>query len=143
VKRFRRAFVLSAFLLIPACSSEQIRLTDEPPLSVVAWKHLATWSGRASIQTETFLSDTGVFRINWEAKNESAPGKGTLRVAFRSGDSGRVIIDAVNQKGVGKSSAEVGDMVRWYYLSIDAADVDWSVTVEEPIMGRTVGRTDP
>ena len=95
------------------------------------------------MQTETFLSDSGTFRIHWETKNESPAGKGTLKVAFRSGDSGRVIIDAVDQKGVGRSSAEVGDMVRWYYLSIDSANVDWTVTVEEPIMGRTVARTDP
>jgi hypothetical protein len=34
-------------------------------------------------------------------------------------------------------------MVRWYYLTIDSANVEWQVTVEEPIMGRTVVRTDP
>ena len=95
------------------------------------------------MQTETFLSDTGVFRIHWETKNESPAGKGTLKVAFRSGDSGRVIIDAVDQKGVGRGSSEVDDMVRWYYLSIDSANVDWHVAVEEPIMGRIVPRTDP
>jgi hypothetical protein len=89
------------------------------------------------MQTETFLSDTGVFRIHWETRNESPRGKGTLRVAFRSGDSGRVIIDAVDQKGVGQGTDEVGDMVRWYYLTIDSANVDWSVTVEEPVMGRS------
>ena len=92
------------------------------------------------MQTQTFLSDTGAFRIHWETRNEAPAGKGTLKVAFRSGDSGRVIIDAVDQKGVGEGSAEVGDMVRWYYLSIDAANVDWTVTVEEPLMGRTVPR---
>lgn len=95
------------------------------------------------MQTETFLSDTGSFRIHWEAKNETRPGAGTLKVAFRSGDSGRVIIDAVDQKGVGSGESEVGDMVRWYYLSIDSLNVDWSVSVEEPIMGRTIPRQDP
>lgn len=112
-------------------------------MRIVGWKPLASWTGRGNVQTETFLSDTGSFRIRWETKNESRPGAGTLEVAFRSGDSGRVIIDAVDQKGVGSGLSEVGDMVRWYYLSIDSANVDWSVTVEEPIMGRTVVRTDP
>jgi hypothetical protein len=110
---------------------------------VVAWKTVAHWSGRGNLQTETFTSDNGSFRINWETKNESLPGRGTLRVAFRSGDSGRVIIDAVDQKGSGSGSKEVGDNVRWYYLTIDSSHVDWSVTVEEPIMGRTIPRTDP
>ena len=95
------------------------------------------------MQTQTFLSDTGAFRIHWETRNEAPAGRGTLKVAFRSGDSGRVIIDAVDQKGEGSGSAEVGDMVRWYYLSIDSANVDWKVSVDEPIMGRTVPRTDP
>lgn len=95
------------------------------------------------MQTETFMSDTGSFRILWETKNESPAGQGTLKVAFRSGDSGRVIIDAVDQKGVGSDSSEVGDMVRWYYLSIDSSNVDWTVRVEEPIMGRSTVRRDP
>jgi hypothetical protein len=113
------------------------------PVRIVGWKHLASWSGRGDMQTETFLSDTGSFRIQWETRNEARPGAGTLKVAFRSGDSGRVIIDAIDQKGVGSGESEVGDMVRWYYLSIDSANVDWAVTVEEPIMGRTVPRADP
>jgi hypothetical protein len=117
--------------------------TVEPPPRIVAWKPLRAWSGHASMQTETFMSDNGSFRIRWEATNESAPGKGTLKVAFRSGDSGRVIIEAVDQRGPGSGSAEVGDMVRWYYLSIDSANLEWTVAVEEPIMGRTVVRTDP
>jgi hypothetical protein len=28
--------------------------------------------------------------------------------------------------------------VRWYYLTIDAANIEWSVTVEEPILGHTI-----
>ncbi|OFW30136.1 MAG: hypothetical protein A3H97_24545 [Acidobacteria bacterium RIFCSPLOWO2_02_FULL_65_29] len=134
----------AATLLAAACQSPRPpEPATPPPVRIVGWKPLASWTGRGNVQTETFLSDTGSFRIRWETKNESRPGAGTLEVAFRSGDSGRVIIDAVDQKGVGSGLSEVGDMVRWYYLSIDSANVDWSVTVEEPIMGRTVVRTDP
>jgi hypothetical protein len=137
VKLLTTALVAATCLFLAACHSVPDVPVPEPPVHIVAWKQLATWSGRGNMQTETFLSDTGVFRIHWETRNESAPGKGTLHVAFRSGDSGRVIIDAVDQKGVGKGSDEVGDMVRWYYLTIDSANVDWSVTVEEPVMGRS------
>ena len=134
--------MLAAVLVTVACQSPP-RPNPPPPVRIVGWKHLASWSGRGSVQTETFLSDTGSFRVRWETKNESRPGAGTLKVAFRSGDSGRVIIDAVDHKGIGNGVAEVGDMVRWYYLSIDSANVDWSVIVEEPIMGRTVVGRDP
>ena len=135
--------VAVAFVAASACKSE---VPSPPPnlhSRVVAWKKLASWSGRGNLQTETFTSDNGSFRINWETKNETAAGRGTLKVAFRSGDSGRVIIDAVDQKGAGGGSKEVGDNVRWYYLTIDSANLEWSVTVEEPIMGRTVPKTDP
>jgi hypothetical protein len=124
-------------MLLIACDAPQ-EITPEMPPGVVGWKRLASWSGRGSVQTETFTSDNGSFRIQWATTRESLPGKGTLKVAFRSGDSGRVIIDAVDQKGEGSGSAEVGDMVRWYYLSIYSSNVDWSVSVDEPIMGRKV-----
>jgi hypothetical protein len=138
----RRVPILALAILLVACDTAHESAPDTPS-RVVGWKRLASWSGRGSLQTETFLSDNGSFRIQWATTHESPKGAGTLKVAFRSGDSGRVIIDAVNQKGEGSGSEEVGDMVRWYYLSIDSANVDWSVSVDEPIMGRTVPRTDP
>ena len=116
---------------------------SQPPTRIVAWKRLGSWSGRANMQTETFMSDTGSFRVHWETRNESPAGKGTLKVAFRSGDSGRVIIDAVDRRGIGSDTTYVSDQVRWYYLTIDAANMEWSVTVEEPVLGHTVPRSNP
>jgi len=116
---------------------------SQPPTRIVAWKRLGSWSGRANMQTETFMSDTGSFRVHWETSNESPAGKGTLKVAFRSGDSGRVIIDAVDRRGIGSDTTYVSDQVRWYYLTIDAANIEWSVTVEEPVLGHTVPRSNP
>lgn len=110
----------------------------QPPTRIVAWRKLASWTGHGNLQTETFLSDNGMFRLHWEATHESPPGKGTLKIAFRSGDSGRVIIDAVDRKGVGSDTIVVGDQVRWYYLTIDSTNVDWLVAVEEPVMGHEV-----
>jgi hypothetical protein len=127
-------------LLAAGCGSPAV---SQPPTRIVAWNRLGSWSGRANMQTETFMSDTGSFRVHWETKNESLAGKGTLKVAFRSGDSGRVIIDAVDRRGVGSDTTYVGDQVRWYYLTIDAANIEWSVTVEEPVLGHTVSRSDP
>jgi hypothetical protein len=59
-----------------------------------------------------------------------------LKVTFRSNDSGRPIIEAVDVKGIGHSTTEVGDDVRWYYLTIDSANVDWTVSVDERLRGR-------
>jgi len=101
----------------------------------VTWKRVGSWSGRGNMQTESFTSDSGGFRVRWQTRNETAPGGGRLKVVFHSGDSGRDIIDAVDARGVGEGTADVGDRPRWYFLTIDSASVDWTVTVEEPVTG--------
>jgi len=137
-----RVTILVLAVLAASCSAPP---PPEPPpqTRVLGWKHVHTWTGHTSLQTETFTSDNGMFRIHWETKNEKVAGKGTLKVAFRSGDSGRVIIDAVDQHGAGSDTKVVSDNVRWYYLTIDSANLDWEVSVEEPIMGHSVVRRDP
>jgi hypothetical protein len=115
-----------------ACGSEA---RPAPPREIVGWRHVGSWSGRGDAHTQNFTSDTGKFRVHWEAKNEDAPGTGTLKVIFRSGDSGNPIMEAANHRGAGRDTSYVGEQPRWYYLTIESANVDWSVTVEEPIIG--------
>jgi hypothetical protein len=104
---------------------------------VSIWHKVGSWSGRGNIQTETFTSDTGAFRVTWETRNETAPGAGRLYAVFRSGDSGREIMDAVKTQGVGRGVEHVSaERPRWYYLSIDSANVDWAITVDEEIPGQ-------
>src|SRR4051812_35911493 len=121
-------WVLAAGLFVAACGSGYTAV--EKP-SKVSWKHVGSWSGRGNRQTESFTSDTGGFRVHWEAKNEAPPGSGRLKVTFRSGDSGREIMEAVDTHGEGHGTAEVGDRPRWYFLTIESANVDWTITVEE------------
>ena len=109
--------------------------TSDPKPGVIGWRQVGSWSGHGNLQTESFTSDTGGFRVRWETRNEAEAGRGRLKVVFRSGDSGRDIIDAVDAHGVGSGTAEVGDRPRWYFLTIESEYVDWSVTVEEPITG--------
>jgi len=125
----------AAALLLSAC-----RTHADPPAGteVVVWKEVGSWSGRGNFQSGSFTSDTGGFRVRWETKNERSPGEGTLKVTFRSGDSGRPIIEAVDVRGVGRDVEEVADNVRWYYLTIESANVDWSVSVDERLKGRTM-----
>lgn len=103
---------------------------------VAIWREVGSWSGRGNAQTESFTSDTGGFRVRWETRNESSPGAGRLKVTFRSGDSGRPIIEAVDVRGVGSDIEEVADNVRWYFLTIESAGIDWKVSVDERLRGQ-------
>jgi hypothetical protein len=72
--------------------------------------------------------------VRWATKNETTPGAGRLKVIFRSGDSGREIIEAVDAHGVDSDEEIVAaERPRWYYLTIDSANVEWSVSVDERI----------
>ncbi len=140
--RRRSSYALVFLLLVAGCRSNSSPPQAAAPKDVVVWKTVGSWSGRGSRQTETFTSDTGGFRVRWETKNAAQPGAGHLHVIFRSGDSGREIIDAVNQPHVGSDSdvTEVSaERPRWYYLTIDSADVDWTVSVDERIDARVSG----
>ncbi len=125
---------LAAVFLITACRSQPSR----PAKDVVVWKPIGTWSGRGDKQTETFTGDTGGFRVRWQATNESPPGGGRLRVVFRSGDSGREIIEAIDARGGGSGIEEVAaERPRWYYITVESANVDWMIAVDERIDAQT------
>jgi hypothetical protein len=131
-----RWLLLVTLLSVAACRSEPSRPQTK---EVVVWRQLGSWSGRGDKQTETFTSDTGGFRVHWETKHEAPPDAGRLRVVFRSGDSGREIIEAIDARGAGSGTEEVAaERPRWYYLTIESANVDWTVTVDERIEGQSI-----
>ena len=81
--------------------------------------------------------------MRWETKNPARPNAGHLHVVFRSGDSGREIINAVDERTVGADHDTVevsAERPRWYYLTIDSANVDWTVSVDERIEGQRVSK---
>ena len=130
-----RLVIASVVLFAVGCGSGY-RAVEKP--TIVEWKRVGSWSGRGNRQTESFTSDTGGFRVHWETANESRAGGGRLKVVFRSGDSGRDIVEAVDAHGVGRGTEDVaGDRPRWYFLTIESANIDWMVTVEEPVIGVT------
>ena len=126
---------LAALFIVAGCQSE----TPRPqPQAVVVWKPLGSWSGHGDRQTETFTSDTGGFRVHWAATKEAPAGGGRLRVVFRSGDSGREIIEAIDARGEGGGTEEVAaERPRWYYITIESANVDWTVSLDERIDAMT------
>ena len=117
-------------LFLPGCDRGSPRASSAVELR---WKEVGSWRGHGDLQTEAFTSDTGGFRVRWETRGESPPGAGRMRVVFHSGDSGREIMEAVDTHGNGSGTAEVGDRPRWYFLTIESANLDWTVTVEEPV----------
>ena len=124
----------AALLLLSGCRSEAPR---SQPQAVVVWKPIGTWSGRGDKQTETFTGDSGGFRVQWNTTNESPAGSGRLRVVFRSGDSGREIIDAIDARGAGSGTEEVAaERPRWYYITVESANVDWTIVIDERIDAR-------
>ncbi len=129
----------AAALTSVACTQQKI--IPPPPVDpeeVVGYRALGTWTGDASIFTETITSDSAAFRVHWKAlpKSGSSPDTGSLTVIFRSGDSGNPIINAVDVNRPGEGVVSVAaERPRWYYLDIQSTDVNWTVRVEEPIYG--------
>jgi hypothetical protein len=131
----RLPLAVVAAMLLTGCGSDR----RGRPESIVVWKPIGTWSGRGDRQTETFTGDTGGFRVHWETTREEPAGSGRLRVVFRSGDSGREIIEAIDARGAGSGIEEVAaERPRWYYITIESANVDWKVSVDERIEAQSV-----
>ena len=99
----------------------------------VLWRKLGTWSGRGSIQTEPFISETGSLRLRWETNHEAVPGMGVFRVTVHSDVSGRSLVLAVDARGVGSDVAYVSEDPRPFFLVIDSANLDWTLTADEGV----------
>lgn len=105
----------------------------------VGWLPVGAWSGRGDTQTDSFNIESGTWRIKWETRNETAPGKGKFRVEVHSAVSGRPLSLAVDHPGVGRDVAYVTEDPRLFELVIESRDVDWSITVEEAVFGQVRG----
>src|ERR1700730_506935 len=75
----------------------------------VVWRKLGSWSGRGSMQTDPFISDTGSLRPRWGNHNETTPGTGIFRVTLHSDVSGRPLVLAVDARGVGRDITYVSE----------------------------------
>jgi hypothetical protein len=101
--------------------------------AAVVWRPLGSWSGRGSMQTDPFISDTGSLRLRWETTNEAAPGTGSFRVTVHSDVSGRPLILAVEARGVGRNTNYVIEDPRSFFLAVESANVDWTVAADEGV----------
>jgi hypothetical protein len=110
--------------------------TERQPVGAegVSWQPLGTWSGTASSQSESFIGNTGAFRVRWQAK-AAGPQPGSLRIALHSAVSGRPIVTAVDVRGAGQGESVVSDDPRVYYVQVDSSNLEWRFTVEEGVFG--------
>ncbi|MBM3770242.1 MAG: hypothetical protein FJW27_02960 [Acidimicrobiia bacterium] len=105
------------------------------PKSETVWERLGSWSGKQSIQTESFTGLTGALRVKWEAKG---PADGTFQLTIHSSISGRPLQVAVDQKGPGADTAYVNEDPRVFFAVIEAKNMEWSFTVDEAMGTKAV-----
>jgi hypothetical protein len=116
-------------VVLASCRSDAPRARTP----AVVWRSLGSWSGRGSMQTEPFISETGSLRLRWETRNETAPGTGTFRVTVHSDVSGRSLVLAVDTRGVGHDTTYVSEDPRPFFLAVESANLDWTVAAEEGV----------
>jgi len=121
--------LLGVALLNASCRDDATRARTP----TVVWRRLGAWSGRGSMQTEPFISDTGSLRLRWETSHEAAPGTGIFRVTVHSDVSGRSLVLAVDARGVGRDTTYVSEDPRPFFLAVESANLDWTVVAEEGV----------
>jgi len=130
--------VLGAAVGGEACRSRDAALAKTQPQ--IIWRQVGSWSGRGNSQTESFTSDSGALRVRWETKRAAGvPDNGTFRLVAHSAISGRVLQPVVDQRGAGSGVDYVSQDPHVFYMSVEAAGLDWTFSVDEGIAGEIVG----
>jgi hypothetical protein len=114
------------------------RANPRPPAAApnVVWRPLGSWSGRGSLQTESFTSETGALRVRWEATLPSGAGAAppaSFRLNAHSAISGRLLQPVVDQAGAGSGVGYVQQDPHVFYVVVEATQLNWRFTVEEAI----------
>jgi len=108
----------------------------------VAWHALGSWSGRGSLQTESFLVEGSVVRVRWETRSPSA-GTGTFKLTFNSAVSGRELAVAADHRGAGRGEFYIPEEPRPAYFIVESEDLDWSFSVDEGVAGTIRSNSQP
>jgi hypothetical protein len=107
--------------------------------TALGWRPVASWSGHGNSLTDSFNIGSGQWRIKWETSHGQSPGKGSFRVMVHSLVSGRYVSTPVDHPGVGSGVAYVAEDPRPFFLVIESSGLDWSVSVEEGVIGEQEG----
>jgi hypothetical protein len=130
--RLTPALFLFCALLFSGCGNSSPEPAAKAQDEQIIWNHLATWTGSGDAQLDSFTSDTGALRIEWDAKPaRDAAGPGTFRVAIHSSISGRPLAVPVDHRGPGSGTAFVSEEPRVFFADVSAQDLDWRITISE------------
>ena len=117
-----RCRCLLVLLAVAACSA------PTPPAG--DWTTLASVRGAAIVELVPFQVSSPQWRLRWST--ESATETGLFQASVRSADGGRLVRLLVNQQGPGSDVVYVRTDPGQYLIYVNAADVTWSLAVEEP-----------
>jgi hypothetical protein len=131
----RLGVLLAAALAAAGCRSDAPAAGPSVP-AIIDWRPIASWSGHGNAQLDAFPIEQWGWRVQWETKNEAPAGRGAFHVEAHSADSGRLLDDLVDVQGPGHDTAYVTILPRRFYLVVESKNVDWSMTVEEPILSQ-------
>ncbi|MQA28286.1 MAG: hypothetical protein GEU82_00395 [Luteitalea sp.] len=73
-------------------------------------------------------------RIEWTTAKGTRVDGGAFRLTIHSAISGRPLMEAVEQRGVGTGTAFVHEDPRVFYAVVDSADLEWSFTLQEAVL---------
>lgn len=122
--------VVAATVCAAACRADALNIFGQEGY---VWEPRGAWSGRGSRQTESFEGKTGGLRLTWMTRPASGEGAGTFGVSVHNAQDGRKIVDAIDQRWADRGTAFLFPGPQTFYLVIDSADADWTVTVEETV----------
>ena len=133
-----RALAAGIVIVVAACASacrddRASHVAQRPAAAEVTWRAIGAWSGRLSQQTESFEVSTVAMRLRWQTTSETSPGAGRLTVTLHSTASGRPLQTIVDAHGVSSATVNVADEPRWAYFVIEAANVEWQMTLEHAV----------
>ena len=131
----------SANRTTPSVTSDRARESSTTSSqSEIVWDRLGEWSGKGSVQTESFMGESGALRIKWQTRAIPGRPEGTFLLTIHSAISGRPLQVAVDQRGSGGDTAYVSEDPRVFFAVIEATDLEWTFEVAEPI-GTRVTKT--
>jgi len=128
-----KILLLACVLMMSACQSTS--RTAPQQQAEMGWSHVASWSGHANYQTDSFNIGTGQWRIKWESKPAQSSEKANLRITVHSSISGRFVTVAVDHQGAGNGIAYISEDPREFFLVVDSSGVEWKMQVEEGVVG--------
>jgi hypothetical protein len=128
---------LAAVLLTAAACRTPPEPAPQTAKTETVWRELGSWTGSGARQTESFLSETGMLRLRWQAgpTPDASTGR-TFRATVHSAISGRALATVVEHEGPGGDIAFLREDPRSFFLTIEANGLEWSVSVDEGVTGQ-------